>query len=377
LPDDRLGGCGAVDVAADDPRDVLLLPAHDLGDDALRQARDVEPGRRRAAQIMEVQIAIAHAGGDLRLVERTAEAIARPRTLSAVGEDRGRTLGDARQNGFKAVVQRHYGFASVLALAGRNHDRVGTDVRPRQAQQIAEPQPGMRCKIDGVGSRAIRPSRENPANNSALVSPTLSRVQAAESYARWEADRAGVEKLRDQAATKFMKSRGLIEQLAELFHEAAAVDREVSRINASSPSGSAHLETVELSARNLSSFSRSDPSVAGSTVLFGWHGKQLWPLRELIQWECTAPIFAYDPRHSADFDEQLPSSVARSAIPRQQNVKANQSASVYYVAFENFFTVQEATAGAERHINGGATLRIRLSDKTSRFAFACNAIGSF
>jgi hypothetical protein len=25
------------------------------------------------------------------------------------------------------------------------------------------------------------------------------------------------------------------------------------------------------------------------------------------------------------------------------------------VAFENFFTVQEATAGAERHINGGAT----------------------
>jgi len=29
------------------------------------------------------------------------------------------------------------------------------------------------------------------------------------------------------------------------------------------------------------------------------------------------------------------------------------------VAFENFFTVQEATAGAERHINGGATLRIK------------------
>jgi hypothetical protein len=33
--------------------------------------------------------------------------------------------------------------------------------------------------------------------------------------------------------------------------------------------------------------------------------------------------------------------------------------SVYYVAFENFFTVQEATAGAERHINGGATLRTK------------------
>jgi len=34
------------------------------------------------------------------------------------------------------------------------------------------------------------------------------------------------------------------------------------------------------------------------------------------------------------------------------------------VAFENFFTVQEATAGAERHINGGATLRMRLPRQT-------------
>src|SRR5580698_5767756 len=104
---------------------------------------------------MEVKMTIAHAGGDLRLVERTAEAITRPRALSAVGEYRSRTLGDACQNGFKAVVQRHYGFTPVLALASRNHDCVGTDMRPRQAQQIAEPQAGMRCKVYGVSDLRV------------------------------------------------------------------------------------------------------------------------------------------------------------------------------------------------------------------------------
>jgi hypothetical protein len=36
----------------------------------------------------------------------------------------------------------------VPALAGRDHDGVVADVRPRQAQQVADPQPGMRAEID-------------------------------------------------------------------------------------------------------------------------------------------------------------------------------------------------------------------------------------
>src|SRR5260370_36599193 len=76
LPDDRLGGCDAVDVAADDPRDVLLLPAHDLGDDALRQAGDVEPCRRRAAPILEVKIACAPRRAAPWLAEPTVGTIA-------------------------------------------------------------------------------------------------------------------------------------------------------------------------------------------------------------------------------------------------------------------------------------------------------------
>jgi hypothetical protein len=75
----------------------------------------------------------------------------------------------------------------VLALAGRNHDRVGTDVRPRQAQQIAEPQPGMRCKIDGVGSRAIRPSPDMSLRRTAMARGlTWMASAAAAAPAAWQ-----------------------------------------------------------------------------------------------------------------------------------------------------------------------------------------------
>ena len=46
VADNRPGGRGTVDVAADDLGDVLHLPAHDLGNDPFLQAGDVEPGRK-------------------------------------------------------------------------------------------------------------------------------------------------------------------------------------------------------------------------------------------------------------------------------------------------------------------------------------------
>jgi len=73
LPDDRLGGGAAVDIAADDLGDVFLLPSHDASNGALGQASDVEPCRSRAAQVVEVQAGICHASDDLRLVEGRVE----------------------------------------------------------------------------------------------------------------------------------------------------------------------------------------------------------------------------------------------------------------------------------------------------------------
>src|SRR5688572_22276972 len=62
LVDGRHRGGIAADVAPDDLCDMLLLPGHNLGDDALRQSSDVEPSRGRAAQVVEMQVALVHAG---------------------------------------------------------------------------------------------------------------------------------------------------------------------------------------------------------------------------------------------------------------------------------------------------------------------------
>ena len=62
---------GTIDVTADNLADVLLLPTENFGDDALRQTGDIELGRRRAAQIVEMQI--TDTGSDLRPMKRCGE----------------------------------------------------------------------------------------------------------------------------------------------------------------------------------------------------------------------------------------------------------------------------------------------------------------
>jgi hypothetical protein len=57
-------------VAADDFVNVFLFPAHDFRDLTIRQASDSEPGRRGAAEVVEVQIPVTHACVDLRAVRR-------------------------------------------------------------------------------------------------------------------------------------------------------------------------------------------------------------------------------------------------------------------------------------------------------------------
>jgi len=105
-------------------------------------------------------------------------------------------------------------------------------------------------------------------------------AEASEFLSRWQADRDRVEVRRDKAAAEFSKSRELIERLAAIFSNAEAVDRDVSRINISAPSGQRHLQQVELIARSLASFNSSDRSIAASTTLLGFDGKTAWPPRQ-------------------------------------------------------------------------------------------------
>jgi hypothetical protein len=52
--DERSRGRGAANITAHDLADVLLLPAENFGNDALRNIGNIEPGRGRAAQIVKV-----------------------------------------------------------------------------------------------------------------------------------------------------------------------------------------------------------------------------------------------------------------------------------------------------------------------------------
>jgi hypothetical protein len=62
---------------------------------------------------------------------------------------------------------------------------------------------------------------------------------------------------------------------------AAEVDKEVSRINVYAPDGEhRRLRPVELEARNLTQFTRDNPSLSQTVQLWNWNssGKSLWPL---------------------------------------------------------------------------------------------------
>src|SRR5262249_41393526 len=118
--DDRLGGSAATNILADNVGHAVLRPSHDLGDGAYIQLGDIEPGRSRASQIVEVQVADARR--DLGDVEHLTETIVGPRPALAVGQDRRRALGYTRQHLTQAVIERNDRFAPMPRLAGRLDD---------------------------------------------------------------------------------------------------------------------------------------------------------------------------------------------------------------------------------------------------------------
>src|SRR5262249_1936760 len=150
LRNERLRRRRATDVATDDGRDMLLLPAHDLSDNSLRDASGVEPRRGGASKIVKMQVAIMYAGCRLRSRERRAEPVRGPGTVQAVGEDSRRAFRDPSQHLLELAIERNDGLASTPGLTGRHDDRVLADVRPRERQQITEPEAGSCRQSDGV-----------------------------------------------------------------------------------------------------------------------------------------------------------------------------------------------------------------------------------
>ena len=97
----------------------------------------------------------------------------------------------------------------------------------------------------------------------------LAEVEASERVARWQEDYEAVKEERDELADEFAEVyQSLTAQLCDLFRRAQAVDQECDRINSNAPNGEKRrLLGVELAARRLKSFSRSEPSVVNGVKL--------------------------------------------------------------------------------------------------------------
>ena len=100
----------------------------------------------------------------------------------------------------------------------------------------------------------------------------LDEIETAEKAARWKADYAAIEAKRDALASEFAEMYPrLTAQLCDLFKRAKAIDEECARINGEALSGEhRRLLGVELTALNLGSFTRSNPSLMDAVKLPDW-----------------------------------------------------------------------------------------------------------
>jgi hypothetical protein len=109
----------------------------------------------------------------------------------------------------------------------------------------------------------------------------LAEVEASERQRDWQEDYEAVREQRDELADEFAELfPSLTAQLCDLFRRAEALDQECDRVNSEAPNGeSRRLLGVELAARNLKSFSRSEPSVVAGVKLPDWlqSDRMIWP----------------------------------------------------------------------------------------------------
>jgi hypothetical protein len=181
----------------------------------------------------------------------------------------------------------------------------------------------------------------------------LSTALVKEATEKWWSDYHKVRQLRDDAAKGFQRYQILSEEIAALLLEAQHVDLEVSRINGSAPDGEhRRLRPVELHARNLTQFTRDNPSLASTVVLPRWDAsaRTLWPQRP-----STSLAAAY-----ADIGSVVPPCVGPrwsdadvQAQKRAEASKANAELGQHYAdltaAQERRDNETEATRWAQAH----------------------------
>jgi hypothetical protein len=129
---------------------------------------------------------------------------------------------------------------------------------------------------------AAEMTRDRLKANLPKLRDKLAIALAVEQRDRWWESYRKVRQQRDEAAKLFERYPALADEIAALLVAAEQADKEVSRINGGAPDGEhRRLQSVELHARNLTRFTRDQPSLAATAVIPRWDNssRTLWPQR--------------------------------------------------------------------------------------------------
>jgi hypothetical protein len=151
---------------------------------------------------------------------------------------------------------------------------------------------------------AAEMTRDRLQTNLPKLRENLTSALTMEARERWLSDYRRVSQMRDEAVTQFLEYRQHAQAIAQMFALAEQVDREVSRINGNAPDNvHQRLSSVELTARNMTQFSRDNPALASTVELRDWEnsGRKLWPTTSSGSFAAMAVAGMTVPHPSADW----------------------------------------------------------------------------
>lgn len=133
-------------------------------------------------------------------------------------------------------------------------------------------------------ARQAAENAEFAANRLRTILPRLEQryadVQQAEQTQAWRDRAAQLEAARDALSTELLEYQKHAQWIADTLARADALDSEIKRHNATSPSGERHIYSVELHARRMTAFSRDTPSITANVQLPSWDSSaMLWPVK--------------------------------------------------------------------------------------------------
>ena len=179
--------------------------------------------------------------------------------------------------------------------------------------------------------------------------------------ARFEASYSRGEALVLQEAENFTRVHELTHELVTIFQSAAAVDKEVARINSEAAALSGEfrrLRSVELTARGLEQFTRDAPSIMQGCTLPDWRdsARNLWPPPQVSMGVAYVSSMEF-PSHTAGISGPIGPGWETEDVRARFRARHEQEQERQQAAYVEMSKQQEARINAEERERFAAAAR--------------------